>query len=94
VQGKCIFAVILSKQGHYTPEHGSWLNIAGIDLSVPSKQGLNRRINNLDLLNTELTAWESSRYSAQLGVDWQFTTVDARIKLKRLYPQLRVDRLL
>ena len=72
---------------HYTPKHGSWLNIAEIELSVLSKQCLDRRIADLEILRQETQAWEHERNAKQTGVDWQFTTEDARIRLKRLYPQ-------
>ncbi len=72
---------------HYTPKHGSWLNIAEIELSAMTKQCLNRRIDNITSLGTELAEWETERNTNQKGVDWQFTTPDARIKLKSLYPQ-------
>jgi hypothetical protein len=75
---------------HFTPKHGSWLNIAEIELSAVSKQCLDRRIDTLDSLATELLAWETNRNTRQKGVDWQFTTQDARIKLKRLYPQIKM----
>jgi hypothetical protein len=72
---------------HYTPKHGSWLNIAEIELSAMAAQCLgNRRIPGLMTLNTELSAWHTQRNHSQKGVDWQFTAKDARIKLKRLYP--------
>jgi transposase len=72
---------------HYTPKHGSWLNIAEAELSSLSKQCLgNQRINSIDELNEILLAWEVDRNTRQKGVDWRFTTEDARIKLKRLYP--------
>ena len=72
---------------HYTPKHGSWLNIAEIELSALATQCLgNRRIPNIATLNKELLAWESKRNASQTGVDWHFTTKDARTKLKRLYP--------
>lgn len=74
---------------HYTPKHGSWLNIAEIELSVMSKQCLDRRIPNITTLQNELIAWENTRNTTQKGVDWQFTTDSARIKLKRLYPQFK-----
>lgn len=74
---------------HYTPKHGSWLNIAEIELSAMTKQCLNRRIDNITSLKIELSAWETSRNFMQKGVDWQFSTPDARIKLKRLYPQFK-----
>jgi DDE superfamily endonuclease len=72
---------------HHTPKHGSWLNIAEIELSVLSKQCLHRRIADLATLRHETKAWEHERNAKQTGVDWQFTTEDARIRLKRLYPQ-------
>ena len=72
---------------HYTPKHGSWLNIAEIELRVLSSQCLDRRIADRDELDREVTAWEEDRNDSIVGVDWQFTTDDARIKLRRLYPQ-------
>jgi hypothetical protein len=72
---------------HYTPKHGSWLNIAEIELSAMAAQCLGqRRIPDIVILNKELFAWHTLRNCSQKGVDWQFTTADARIKLKRLYP--------
>jgi transposase len=72
---------------HYTPKHGSWLNIAEAELSSLSKQCLgNQRIKSIDELNENLNAWEMDRNSRQKGVNWRFTAEDARIKLKRLYP--------
>src|SRR6266568_2137016 len=73
---------------HYTPKHGSWLNIAEIELSRLTRQCLGRRIDDLDLLNTELAAWQAATNDDQRQVDWQFTATDARIKLRHLYPQL------
>ena len=73
---------------HYTPKHGSWLNIAEIELSFLSRQCLDRRIDILSVLNDDLSVWSQTRNASQKGVDWQFTTDDARIKLKRLYPIL------
>lgn len=75
---------------HYTPEHGSWLNMAEIELSVLSRQCLARRIPNKKMLITEVSAWETSRNNVKVQIDWQFKTEDARIKLKRLYPVLIV----
>lgn len=72
---------------HHTPKHGSWLNIAEIELSSLSRQCLGkRRIGTMDELNDEIKSWHHNRNTKQRGVDWQFTTEDARIKLKRLYP--------
>ncbi|MBN2240179.1 MAG: transposase [Dehalococcoidales bacterium] len=74
---------------HYTPKHGSWLNIAESELSALTRQCLDRRISTILLLNHELAAWETLRNNTQKGVDWQFTASTARIKLKRLYPQIK-----
>lgn len=74
---------------HYTPKHGSWLNIAEIELGAMTKQCVGRRIPSLMELNIELQEWESGRNKMQKGVDWQFTTNDARIKPRRLYPQFK-----
>jgi len=73
----------------HTPKHGSWLNIAEIELNVLSRQCLSRRIGSRNILEREVAAWETDRNQSQTGVDWQFTTDDARIKLKRLYPQVQ-----
>jgi len=74
---------------HYTPKHGSWLNIAECELSVLSRQCLNRRVASKDELKREVLAWQDERNAATIAVDWQFTTADARVKLKRLYPKPR-----
>lgn len=71
---------------HYTPKHGSWLNVAEIELRVLSGQCLDRRVPERAELESEVAAWEKARNKSVVGVDWQFTTEDARIKLKRLYP--------
>jgi transposase len=71
---------------HYTPKHGSWLNMAEIELSVLAGQCLGRRIDNAQELCREVSAWEEQRNERQVGVNWQFTTADARIKLRKLYP--------
>ena len=73
---------------HHTPKHGSWLNIAEIELSALTRQCLDRRISDLDVLNTELAAWQAATNADQRQVDWQFTTDDARIKLRHLYPSI------
>ena len=72
---------------HHTPKHGSWLNVAEIELSVLSRQCLNRRIPDKATYENEVEAWNRDRNNRQLGVDWHFTTKDARVKLKRLYPR-------
>jgi hypothetical protein len=71
---------------HYTPKHGSWLNIAEIELSTMTSQFLNRRIDTLEKLQGELAAWQQDRNRNHKTVKWQFTTEDARIKLYGLYP--------
>lgn len=73
---------------HYTPKHGSWLDIAEIELNVMTRQCLARRIENLPLLREELQAWEQERNATAAKVNWQFRTGDARIKLCSLYPTL------
>ena len=73
---------------HYTPKHGSWLNMAEIELGVLGRQCLDRRIEDAEQLRRESAAWESQRNERVAKVDWQFTTDDARIKLKKLYPSL------
>jgi hypothetical protein len=73
---------------HYTPKHGSWLTMAEIELSVVSRQCLERRIPDQPTLITEVAAWEAERNAMQATVDWRFTTADARIKLKHLYPSI------
>ena len=74
---------------HHTPKHGSWLNIAEIELSVLSRQCLDRRVPDAATLACEVAAWQQRRNAATCTVDWRFTTADARIKLKRLYPSLQ-----
>ena len=74
---------------HYTPKHGSWLNIAEIELSALSRRCLDRRIPSRDTLSKEVAAWERERNAAQITVDWRFTTDDARIRLKHLYPSIQ-----
>jgi hypothetical protein len=73
---------------HYTPKHGSWLNMAESELSVLSGQCLDRRIPDKQTLIEEITAWEHARNKKHVKADWQFTTADARVKLKRLYPAM------
>jgi hypothetical protein len=73
---------------HFTPKHGSWLNVAEIELSVLKTQCLKRRIADVVTLRTEVKAWQNHRNNHNSKIDWQFTTADARIKLRRLYPKL------
>ena len=71
---------------HYTPKHGSWLDMAEIELGILGRQCLSQRIDNIEDLRRQTHAWETSRDKAEVKVNWQFTTADARIKLRRLYP--------
>lgn len=74
---------------HYTPVHGSWLNMAETELSVLARQCLDRRIADEEALQREILAWEERRNTQLRTIDWQFTTDDARIELKRLYPSFQ-----
>jgi hypothetical protein len=74
---------------HYTPKHGSWLNMAETELSILSRQCLDRRIASQEILVQEVAAWEHQRDAQSVRIDWRFTTADARIKLKRLYPSFQ-----
>ena len=74
---------------HYTPKHGSWLNIAEIELGILARQCLDRRIPGQVVLGQETKAWQNQRNRDSIRVDWRFTTKDARIKLKSLYPSLQ-----
>lgn len=76
---------------HYTPKHGSWLNMAEIELSVLARQCLDRRIPDMATLRREVAAWEARRNAAAVKADWQFTTADARVKLKKLYPTIQLQ---
>lgn len=71
---------------HYTPKHGSWLDMAEIELSILSRQCTDRRIADQETLKKEVKAWEDKRNNSKIPMEWQFTTEDARIKLKKLYP--------
>lgn len=74
---------------HYTPKHGSWLNMAETELSILSRQCLDRRLESKNILTREVAAWEQERNKRRCKIDWQFTTADARIKLKSLYPSIQ-----
>jgi len=76
---------------HYTPEHGSWLNIAECELAVLQRQCLDRRLADFTAVTDEVNAWQRNRNRTTVKVDWQFTTSEARIKLKRLYPVVKVQ---
>ncbi len=76
---------------HYTPKHGSWLDVAEVELSVLARQCLDRRIADLPTLRREVRTWEEARNAAVVKVDWQFTTTDARIKLRSLYPTIQLQ---
>jgi len=78
--------IIKKLEIHYTPKHGSWLDIAEIELNIMTKQCLNRRISEIELLRHELAAWETERNTLAAKVNWQFKTSDARIKLNSIYP--------
>ena len=78
--------IVAKIEWHYTPKHASWLNIAECELSVLARQCLARRVADSQTLTREVAAWTDQRNNAQVTIDWQFTTKDARIKLKRLYP--------
>jgi hypothetical protein len=82
--------IVEKLEWHYTPKHGSWLNVAECELAALSAQCLNRRIGSMARLRQEVAAWEEERNAKQVGVDWRFTTADARIKLRRLYPAPRM----
>ena len=73
---------------HYTPKHGSWLNMAEISISMLARQCLSRRIPDLDILNKEIEAWSAIQNKNNSPINWQFTTDDARIKLRKLYPHI------
>lgn len=83
--------IIGKLQIHYTPKHGSWLNMAEIELSVLSKQCLDRRIPDQEKLAVETGGWVRERNTAKATVEWRFTTADARIKLKKLYPTIKAQ---
>ena len=74
---------------HYTPKHGSWLDMAEIEIGVLSRQCLNRRIPDQKTLRSEIEKWETKRNQENVRVNWRFTTEDARIKLKSLYPSIQ-----
>jgi hypothetical protein len=85
------FALLQRLEIHYTPKHGSWLDIAEIELSALATQCLgSRRIPTIDRLNAELSSWSSARNANQRGVDWHFSTKDARTTLKHLYPCVKI----
>ena len=75
---------------HYTPKHGSWLNMAEIEISVLSRQCLAERMGNIKRLTREAVAWAEQRNAKEAKVNWRFTTIDARIKLKKLYPSIEL----
>ncbi len=75
---------------HHTPKHGSWLNIAEIELSVFTRQCLQRRVSSIEKLSAEAETWALTRNASLKSVDWQFTTSDARVKLAKLYPQIQI----
>jgi hypothetical protein len=86
---KTAFGLAQRLEIHHTPRHGSWLNIAEIELSALTRQCLDRRIEDLTVLNAELAAWQQQTNTGQRQVDWHFTTDDARVKLRHLYPNVK-----
>ena len=83
---------ILNKlEFHYTPKHGSWLNMAEIELSILSRQCLNRRIPTQEIIKEEIAAWEKVRNQEKATVSWRFTTENARVKLNKLYPKVKQE---
>ena len=74
---------------HYTPKHGSWLNMAEIEIGVMARQCLDRRISDQSTLRREVEAWQDQRNRDTIRVNWRFTTADARIKLRSLYPSIQ-----
>ena len=82
------FRIAQKLELHYTPKHGSWLNMAEIEFSALSRQCLNRRISNREMLIRETNAWQETRNQCSVKCKWQFTTEDARIKLHKLYPTI------
>ena len=79
--------IVRKLEFHYTPRHGSWLNMVEIEFSILVRQCLNRRLPDIESMRREVEAWEKERNSAKATVEWRFTTTDARAKLRRLYPQ-------
>jgi DDE superfamily endonuclease len=82
-------AIAAKLEWHYTPKHGSWLNMAEIELSALGRQCLNRRIDSLPALAEQVAAWEAERNGREVEAKWRFTTADARIRLHHLYPSLQ-----
>jgi transposase len=85
------FRLMQKIEWHYTPEHGSWLNMAEVELSVLHRQCLDRRIANIETLKSETNAWAIRRNQQKVTIHWRFTTADARIKLAHLYPKRNAD---
>lgn len=73
----------------YTPKHGSWLNMAEIEIGIMNRQCLNRRIDNINTIRSEVNAWAECRNNQNSTINWQFTSEDSRVKLKRLYPTIQ-----
>src|SRR5689334_8886046 len=92
-RSSCLFSACLllahcASRGHYTPKHGSWLNMAEIELSILARDCLDRRIPGPEALRRETAAWEADRNARAARMKWRFTTADARIRLHHLYPTL------
>ena len=84
--------IALKFEWHYTPEHASWLNIAECELSVLKRQCLNSRLSDMETVEKKVSAWQEQRNQLEATIDWRFTADDARIKLKRLYPVVNVQK--
>ena len=86
----CIAYALAQKfEFHYTPKHGSWLNMAEIEINVLVNHGLKKRVPTINEMKKQVTAWYKERNKTEKKINWRFSTDDARIKLKRLYPQLQ-----
>ena len=86
---ECITLVMDKLEIHYTPKQGSWLNMAEIELSILSRQCLDRRIPDQETLKKEIAAWQGKRNAIAQPMEWRFTNEDARVKLKKLYPTIQ-----
>lgn len=82
---------LTEREFHYTPKHGSWLNQVEIEISVLSRQCLERRIADMELLRQEIETWEKQRNYQKIKIDWRFAASDARVKFQRFYPDLHLS---
>lgn len=88
ISANSISTEIRKSEIHYTPKHGSWLNMAEIELGILGRQCLDRRIGEFGVFEKQVAAWQTDRNTSKAKVNWRFTTDDARIKLVRLYPSM------